>query len=294
MAIESLSEIETGTAPTTSLSRPWGLQWTPIAVGAFVATALSLILITFGTALGLGLASAAPTWRDASVALWALSGVYLIFQSLISFGCGGYFAGRVRPPYASATDDVETRDGLHGVAAWALAVLIGAVLTALIAGAAHRQSATTQPPSATEPSVLSYELDHLFRAPRRPPNVDLTGERAEAARILATASSHSGVLPEDRTYLVQQVTALTGLTGPDAEKRVDTTLANAKSAISRARAASIIIAFSAAAALLFGAVAGWAGAEAGGRHRDGEPISEWMAHSNRWHKSRITHPRPMP
>ena len=144
------------------------------------------------------MASAAPTWRDASVALWLWSGVYLIFQSLISFGCGGYFAGRVRPPYASATVDIETRDGLHGVAAWALAVLIGAVLTALIAGAANRPSATTQPPPATEPSVLSYELDHLFRAPRRPPNVDLTSERAEAARILATASSHSGVLAEDR------------------------------------------------------------------------------------------------
>jgi len=87
---------------------------------------------------------------------------------------------------------------------------------------------------------------------------------------------------------------LTGLAAPDAERRVDTTLANAKSAISRARAASIIIAFSTAAALLFGAVAAWAGAEAGGRHRDGEPIAEWMAHSNRWHKSRVADPRPLP
>ncbi|QPF95330.1 hypothetical protein IC761_27555 [Bradyrhizobium commune] len=280
--------------PATGLPKPWGLQWTPIVVGAFVATALSLILVSFGTALGLGMASAAPTWRDASVALWLLSGVYLIFQSLISFGCGGYFAGRVRPPYSSATDDIKTRDGLHGVAAWALAVLIGAVLTALIAGVATRPSSTTQPPSATEPSVLSYELDHLFRAPRRPQNVDLTGERAEAARLLATASSHTGVLPEDRAYLVQQVSALTALSPADAEKRVDTALANAKTAISRARAASIILAFSTAAALLFGAVAAWAGAEAGGRHRDGEPISRWMAHSNRWHKSRVTDPRPLP
>jgi hypothetical protein len=292
--MEPLSSIETSPAPANSLSRPWGLQWMPIAIGAFVATALSLIMISFGAALGLGMATAAPTRRDASVALWLLSGVYLIFQSLISFGCGGYFAGRVRAPYASATDDVETRDGLHGVATWALAVLIGAVLTALIAGVANRPSSTTQPPSATEPSVLSYELDHLFRAPRRPPNVDLTGERAEAARVLATSSSHRGVLPEDRTYLVQQVTALTGLAGPDAEKRVDMTLSNARTAIARARAASIIIAFSAAAALLFGAVAAWAGAEAGGRHRDGEPIADWMLHSNRWHKSRVADPRPLP
>lgn len=272
----------------------WGLQWPPIIAGAFVASALSLIMISFATALGLGVASTAPTWRDASFALWLLSGIYLIFQALISFGCGGYFAGRVRIPYVSAAEDTETRDGLHGIASWALAVLIGAVLVALVAWASSRPASTTQPSSSSEPSVLSYELDHLFRAPRRPPNVDLTAERAEAARILMTSSSHNGVATDDRAYLIQQVTALTGLAAPDAERRVDTTIANARSAISRARAASIIVAFSAAAALLFGAVAAWAGAAAGGRHRDGVPISDWMVHSNRWSRRRTPVPRPMP
>lgn len=294
MTMETLVATEEQPIVEPSRAQPWGLQWSPIFAGALAASALSLILVSFATALGLGVASAAPTWRDASFALWLLSGIYLIFQALISFGCGGYFAGRVRSPYLSATEDIETRDGLHGVASWALAVLIGAVLAVLVAWAASRPSATAQPPSSSEPSVLSYELDHLFRAPRRPPNVDLTAERAEAARILMTASSHSGVAADDRTHLVQQVAALAGLSGPDAEKRVDTTIANSKSAISRARAASIIIAFSAAAALLFGAVAAWAGAAAGGRHRDGAPISGWMAHSNRWSRSGAATPRRLP
>lgn len=294
MTMETLVAAEEQPIVEPSRAQPWGLQWSPIFAGALAASALSLILVSFATALGLGVASAAPTWRDASFALWLLSGIYLIFQALISFGCGGYFAGRVRSPYLSATEDIETRDGLHGVASWALAVLIGAVLAVLVAWAASRPSATTQPPSSSEPSVLSYELDHLFRAPRRPPNVDLSAERAEAARILMTASSHSGVAADERTHLVQQVAALTGLSGPDAEKRVDTTIANSKSAISRARAASIIIAFSAAAALLFGAVAAWAGAAAGGRHRDGAPISGWMAHSNRWSRSGAATPRRLP
>ncbi|MBR1132052.1 hypothetical protein [Bradyrhizobium iriomotense] len=273
---------------------PWSLQWTPVVAGALAASALSLILIAFATALGLGVASSAPTWRDTSFALWLLSGVYLIFQALISFGCGGYFAGRIRAPYVSANEDVATRDGMHGVASWALAVVIGAVLTALVAWAASKPSSTMQVSSVSEPSVLSFELDRLFRAPRRPPNVDLSAERAEAARILMTSSSHSGVATDDRAYLVQQVTALTGLTGPDSEKRVDATIANAKQAISRARAASIILAFSAAAALLFGAVAAWAGAAAGGRHRDGEPLSAWMTHSNRWSSRPAKTPQSMP
>ena len=69
-------------------------------------------------------------------------------------------------------------------------------------------------------------------------------ERAEAGRILLTASSHSGVAAEDRTYLVQLVSGATGQTGPDAERRVDNVIANAKAAIARSRRSSIIAAFS--------------------------------------------------
>jgi hypothetical protein len=38
--------------------------------------------------------------------------------------------------------------------------------------------------------------------------------------------------------------------------------------------------------LLLGAVAAWAGAAAGGRHRDGTPLSNWMVHANRLHRTR--------
>ena len=53
---------------------PSNLQWTPIVAGALAATALSLILVTFAAAVGLGVSSTSPTWRDASAALWLLSG----------------------------------------------------------------------------------------------------------------------------------------------------------------------------------------------------------------------------
>jgi hypothetical protein len=227
------------------------------------------------------------------MALWLLSGIYLILQALISFGCGGYVAGRTRAPIAAGdVEDVERRDGLHGVAAWALAVILGVLLAAFIGMAANRPTTLTAPTSTTEPTVLSYEIDHLFRASRRPPNADLTPARAEAGRILLTSSSHSGVSSDDRAYLVQLVTATTGLAGPDAERRVDTVMANARTAISRTRASTIILAFSVATALLLGAAAGWAGAETGGRHRDGMPLPNWMSHSNRFGRRRNTWQRP--
>jgi hypothetical protein len=283
--------IETVEMETLAAERPihdrWTLQWTPIIAGALAACAVSSILVTFGTTIGLGVSSAAPTWRDASVALWLLSGIFLILQSLISFGCGGYLAGRCRTPYGEpATDDTEKRDGLHGIASWALAIVLGVALAALVAMGASRPTSLTQPATTTEPSVLSYEIDHLFRSARRPPNLDLTPLRAEAGRVLMTSSSHTGVSSDDRTYLVQLVSPTTGLAGADAERRVDTVIADSRTAIARVRASTIILAFSVATALLLGAAAAWAGAEAGGRHRDGMPLSGWMLHANRFNGRR--------
>jgi hypothetical protein len=288
MSTETLEVEALADAPIeeTPIEEAWTLKWTPIVAGALAACAVSSILITFAASVGLGVSSAAPTWRDTSVALWVLSGIYLVLQSLVSFGCGGYLAGRVRPPFTATGGDSEKRDGLHGIAMWALAVILGAALAAFLATSLGRPTSFTQPTSATEPSVLSYEVDHLFRSPRRAPNADVSLLRAEAGRVLMTSSSHSGVSGDDRIYLTQLVTATTGLSGVDAEHRVDAVIADSRKAISRARAGSIIVAFSAATALLLGAVAAWMGAEAGGRHRDGMPLSDWIWQANRFSRRR--------
>jgi hypothetical protein len=270
-------------------TEPRSLQWTPVIAGAVAATALSLILVTFAAAVGLGVSSTAPTWRDASAALWLLSGLYLILQAIVSFALGAYIAGRLRRPLVAApSEQVETSDGLHGLTVWAVAVVLGATVAAFVAAAAvNRPSpATAANASAAEP-LLSYELDRLFRSPRRPPNVDLRSERAEAGRILLTSSGHDGVSADDRTYLVQLVAAATGLAAADAERRVDNGIANARTALNRSRRSTIILAFSLATALLLGAVAAWAAACAGGRHRDGAPLPEWMVHSDRLARRRI-------
>jgi hypothetical protein len=262
---------------------PRFLQWSPIVLGALAATALSFILVTFAATVGLGVTSAAPTWRDASAALWILSGLYLIIQAVLSFGLGGYIAGRIRTSVGAAgSDEVEHADGVHGLGVWALAVVIGAVLAGLIGSAALPRAASSVPAaqtSAAEP-LLSYELDRLFRAGRRPPNLDLSSGRAEAGRILLTSSGHDGMSPDDRAYLIQLVSATTGFAAADAERRVDSVIDNSRTAIARSRRSTVILAFSVATAVLLGAVAAWAAACAGGMHRDGAPLPEWMAHAN--------------
>ena len=280
----------TDAAPMARNDDGWRyVEWSPLVLGALAATALSSVLVGFGVTVGLGISSSAPTWRDASAALAILSGIYLILQAIVSFGVGGYLAGRARAAGdagAMAVEETERADGVHGLGAWALAVVMGAILATLIGVATVNRTSSMrsgEQTSAAEP-LLSYELDRLFRAGRRSPNVDLGAERAEAGRILLTTSSHSGVTADDRTYLVQQVAALTGLSPADSERRVDGALANAKTAIARSRRSGVIVAFSIATAILLGAVAAWGAACVGGRHRDGGPLPQWMARSNEFNR----------
>jgi hypothetical protein len=156
------------------------------------------------------------------------------------------------------------------------------VLTALLTGLIASATAARSPSAQATPSVnaaepmLSYELDRLFRPTRRAPNAETAMERAEAGRILLTSSSHSGVAAEDRAYLIQLVGGVAGLTGPDAERRVDNVIANAKTALAKSRRSAIIAAFSIAASILLGAVAAWFAACEGGRHRDGGLAPNWL------------------
>jgi hypothetical protein len=90
-----------------------------------VAAALSLVLIAFGSAVGPSIISSSPTRRDTSPALAVVSGIYLLLTALLSFGLGGYVAGRLRERWnpTAPSNVVEFRDGTHGVLAWAVAVV---------------------------------------------------------------------------------------------------------------------------------------------------------------------------
>jgi hypothetical protein len=104
----------------------------------------------------------------------------------------------------------------------------------------------------------------------RPPQGDIAYTRSEAARVLLTASSHRGIQDDDRAYLVRLVTSRAGVGQPEAERRVNDTIARVKDDISRARKAGLILAFMAGASAMLGAAVAWFAACAGGRDRDGE------------------------
>jgi predicted transcriptional regulator len=273
-----------------------GVTWGQAIAGAIAASALAFVLDSFGLAVGLALSSTSPTWRDTSFALVLLSGLYLVLAALASYGLGGYIAGRMRRRY-DASELPEFQDGMHGLLVWGIATLLAGFIAAVTLPLLPRTpgvAATT--PNATNlvpgESLIAFELDRLFRGSERRTGGDLSYDRAEAARILLTTSSHSGMDPTDRTYLARLVATDTGTPATDAERRVDEVAARVKQDISRARSSAVILAFMAGAAAMLGAIAAWAAAVSAGRYRDGrEPIPyllDWSIES----RSRATQPIP--
>jgi hypothetical protein len=245
------------------------IGWTPVFAGAVVAAALYFVLLSFGAAIGLAVASPSSTWRDTSSALTLLGGLWLLLASLASFGLGGYIAGNLRSPWApSLFHQVEFRDGIHGLVVWGVAVLLGAILAvAATRTVAPRSDMTSGTTAASEP-LLAFELDRLFRSDRDPINAGDSELRAQASRIITSGLGHSSIAADDRAYLVHMVATRTGLAQPEAESRVDRAFRQSSEAISRARRAAVILAFMIAASLMLGAAVSWLAASAGGQHRD--------------------------
>ena len=259
------------------------IQWGPAVAGALAGAALAFVLHSFAAAIGLAISSTAPTWRDSSMMLQLLSGLYLVLVALAAFGVGGYIAGRMRSPLdvVGSDDEIEFRDGTHGLLVWAIAILLTAILAWAVAAPLTRLAAPSGGPSGTAQSVageniIAFELDRLLRAEKRPANVDLAQVRSEAARILLTAAGHRGIAAEDRAYLVRLTAATAGVSAADAEKRVATAIAQSRDNIRKARRASVILAFMAGAAALLGAAVAWFAACAGGRHRDGRSVPSML------------------
>ena len=252
------------------------LQWGPIVAGTVCAAALAFVLHSFAAAIGLAIASTAPTWRDASFALVFSSGLYLLLAAVVSYAFGGYVVGSLRSRFAGpARDDREFRDGMHGLIVWGLATLLSACLAIAGAQAISRLAAPSggasgQTSSIVGENIIAYDLDRLLRSGAGAANErNISYSRAEAARILLTSSSHHGVVADDRAHLVRIVSTTTGLSPTEAQARVDEVILRAKQNIDRARHAGVIMAFMIGAAALFGALAAWFASTAAGRHRDG-------------------------
>jgi hypothetical protein len=243
-----------------------------VFAGALIAAAVSLVLLTFGSAIGLAVTPLTNSWRISTPLLGALSGFWVVVVSVGAMAAGGYVAGRMRATWHVAHDDVvEFRDGTHGLVVWALAVTLGAILsaataTALLAGAAG-MAAADRDANTTKPVSVAYEVDRLFRSEAASiiPAADV---RDEAGRLLMSASRGRAGSDQDQAQLAALVADTERIAPAAAAARVNESVASIKDKVAAARRAAIILAFVTAAALAVGAAAAWQAACVGGRHRD--------------------------
>ena len=270
-------------AVITEEERDSYMQWGPAVAGALAAAAIAFVLHTFAAAIGLAVTSSSPTWRNSSLMLQLLSGLYLVLAAIVAFGVGGYIAGRMRSPVVGTDDEIEFRDGSLGIVAWAIAVVLTVLLTSAAASSLTRMTASSGDAvqSVAGENLIAFDLDRLFRADRRPQNTEIAYARSEAARILLTTAGHTGITPDDRAYLIRLTAANTGLQPQEAERRVDIAIAQARDNIRKARRSGVIVAFMAGTAALLGAAVAWFAACAGGQHRDGKTVPPMMLRSQR-------------
>jgi hypothetical protein len=285
-------------APLTVDDGGSAVSWPAVIGGAFVASAFSLMLVALGA--GIGLISVSP-WsaNNPSVTTFGvLAAAWFIAVQLFASGIGGYLTGRLRVRWARVhTDEVYFRDTAHGLLVWAVGAVISAALLAwaassAVSGAARLAGSATEAANAaaaqTAPRAASligdptaYFADMLFRSDHSSQG-DQSGVQIEAARILTRALSSGDFPAADKSYLAQLVATRTGMSQPDAEKRVadvfdqakgakDEAAAKAKEVADAARKTGVYVALWAFISLLVGAFSASYMATVGGQTRDESP-----------------------
>src|SRR5471030_307791 len=146
------------------------VQWSAVILGALGATAISMVLLTFGAGIGLSATSAQPYAGASAKAIAVISALYAAVALVASFGLGGYLTGRMRS--LSAPEDIaesDFRDGAHGFAVWAVAIVLGGLIAASNMGGALKLAVqtTTTAGVATAANRLSmtptdYAIDRLM------------------------------------------------------------------------------------------------------------------------------------
>jgi hypothetical protein len=271
MAIATIP-VSSATATPVAVTPARSVQWGPVILGALGASAISMVLFTFGAGIGLSATSAQPYAGASARALAVISALYAAIAIVAAFAAGGYVAGRMRLPSTEELDEHEFRDGAHGFGVWALALVVGGVLaasgaagiaktlvqsTAAIAGGAAAGAASNPALGQISMSPTDYAVDRLFApAPAAAPAAGAAAPAPGAApapaapvparadmnapvtRIFA-ASLKSGQLDQrDRATLVAFVQQQTGLPQAEAEKRVDDAYVELKNAEQKVRDAA--------------------------------------------------------
>ena len=286
-----MTQVGTPVASRTDIASASFVEWGAVLAGAVLAAALSFVLLTFGTAIGLSATSPWPNSGLSAKVIASLAVFWAMAQQIGSLMIGGYVAGRMRSRWHEGGHEAEFRDGLHGGLVWAVGILISAVLVFATAGLAARTDAEVAGKAAASAASTTSDpmdtiLDTMLRSTSiaqattppaagspatrpRTPSVPAGDEtRAEMSRILASSIASGRLSADNRAHLAQLVSQRSGVSQQEAEKRVDDAVNATRAAADKARRAAVLTGFVTAAGLILSLGAAWWAALRGGHHRD--------------------------
>jgi hypothetical protein len=269
--------VENEQAPGSAVS------WPAILAGAAVSAGLSLILLLIGSGIGF---SVMNPWSSSTVATTTkaatVAGIYITVTAVMASAVGGYLAGRLRHLWLGThPHEAFFRDTAHGLITWAVATvasvaLLGTVtsnLTGTAARGAGMVAARDGGAAGLTDQLFAYDYVAVSKAQGNLTNTgiarDYNGDRAVAVRLLGRLATQRDLTTDERQNLAVIVAARTGLSLPDAEKRVAAVEADARAAAETARRVGMMLSFWLAASLLAGALAASLAAWEGGAIRDG-------------------------
>jgi hypothetical protein len=253
-----------------------GVSWAAVLAGAVASLALTLVLLSFGAGMGFSVVSPWGTSGVSATTFKTGTGLYFIVMAMISSAIGGYLAGRLRTKWVGVqANEVHFRDTAHGFLAWATASVLGAVLlaspaTSLVGGTLA--GATQGAANNAQSSPMSGYVDTLLRSENPSAQGQQSGDdqRGEMMRLFTTSFRNGNdVNSADRTYVAKVVSARTGLSQADAERRVNDVVTQVKSDLEAARKAAMQIAIWLTLSLFIGAFSASLAATEGGGLRDG-------------------------
>jgi hypothetical protein len=235
------------------------VDWSAVIAGSLIALAISSLMFAFGSAIGLSLTSFVSVKTASLTGLVIAAALWFLWIQVSSFLIGGYVAGRLNRNVADASShEMEIRDGSQGLIMWSLNVVMGGTIAAVLAFSGLGAAATS--------SSMDYYVEKMLRnSPTAPQTsgVDLV----QVKRVITQNLASSSVDESDKIFLMDQISAKTGVSVIEAQQRLDLTIGELKAQADRVRRYSILTAFLTAASLLIGAVASWWAATTGGKHR---------------------------
>lgn len=153
----------------TTINPPlYGFQWGAVFAGTVIALAISVVLIQFGSAVGLS--DDSPLRGEGSAASWGViaTGIWILWTQLLASLAGGYSAGYLRAPTPELEPHQnEMKDGLYGLSVWATGTVLVAIGAALavafanyvaLAGGTYEDSSTMSDNEQNAAIIFAFAL----------------------------------------------------------------------------------------------------------------------------------------